>query len=143
MHEWALADAVVAAAVRRPAGGDSRPVTVLVGELQAIDREIFEFALASLAAEAGLAPGSFVLRTQPAEFRCRACGRRWGLGAESGLTDEQREAIHFLPESAHAFVRCPGCGGVDFGVEQGRGVTIAENPRGDGGPDEGGRGDGP
>ncbi len=112
--------------VRRP--GNARPVAVLVGELQAIDREIFEFALASLAAEAGLPADSFVVRAEPAQFRCRACGRRWGLGAESGLTDEQREAIHFLPESAHAFVRCPGCGSVDFEVERGRGVAIAEEP---------------
>jgi hydrogenase nickel incorporation protein HypA/HybF len=129
MHEWALADAVVAAAAKRGEGRDRsslRPVTVLVGELQAIDREIFAFALRSLAAGASLPEGHFRLQTEPAVFLCRACGRRWGLDEESALTAEQREAIHFLPESAHAFVRCPGCGSVDFGVEKGRGVSIAE-----------------
>lgn len=128
MHEWALADAVVRASANRPGAGAGRPVTVLVGELQAMDREIFDFALATLAAEAGLAPGSFLVRAEPAAFRCRACGRAWGLADQAGLTPGQREAIHFLPESAHAFVRCPGCGSVDFGVEKGRGVSIEEGP---------------
>jgi hydrogenase nickel incorporation protein HypA/HybF len=129
MHEWALADAVIAAAQER-FGGKERlgpgSVTVLVGELQAIDREIFAFALDSLLAESALPAGVFRLETQPATFLCRPCGRRWELAEEAGLTSEQREAIHFLPESAHAFVRCPACGSADFSVEKGRGVSIAE-----------------
>lgn len=129
MHEWALAEAVIAAAEKRFEPSDGRSpgsVVVMVGELQAIDREIFAFALDSLLAESSLPPGLFRMETEPAEFLCRACGARWGLAQAAGLTAEQREAIHFLPESAHAFVRCPGCGSIDFGVEKGRGVSIAE-----------------
>ena len=40
------------------------------------------------------------------------------------MTEETREAIHFLPEAAHAFVRCPSCGSPDFAVSKGRGVSI-------------------
>jgi hydrogenase nickel incorporation protein HypA/HybF len=128
MHEWALAEAVIAAAQKRVKPGEERSpgsVTVLIGELQAIDREIFSFALESMLPGSALPADLFRMETEPAEFLCRACGRMWGL-AEAGLTAEEREAIHFLPESAHAFVRCPGCGSVDFGVEKGRGVSIVE-----------------
>ena len=131
MHEWALADAVVAAA--RAAGVNTagpRTVTVRVGELQAIDREIFAFALRSLATEAAFPEEHFRLETEPAQFLCRACGRGWGLAEDPALTAEEHEAIHFLPESVHAFVRCPGCGSVDFSVEKGRGVSIVEEPSG-------------
>ena len=38
--------------------------------------------------------------------------------------EQEREAIHFLPESAHAYLRCPGCGGPDFVLAAGRGVSI-------------------
>ncbi len=129
MHEWALAEAVIAAAEKRFAAtvGRSRgSVTVLIGELQAIDREIFAFALDTLLAGSALPAGLFRMETEPARFLCRACGRGWGLAEEGDLTAEQREAIHFLPESAHAFLRCPGCGSIDFGVEKGRGVSIVE-----------------
>ena len=129
MHEWALAEAVIATVEKRVEPREGRSpgsVTVLIGELQAIDREIFAFALESLLAGSALPTGLFRMETEPAEFLCRACGRRWGLAEEAGLTAEQREAIHFLPESAHAFVRCPACGSMDFGVEKGRGVSIVE-----------------
>ncbi|MCX7038523.1 MAG: hydrogenase nickel incorporation protein HypA [Spirochaetes bacterium] len=129
MHEWALAEAVIATVEKRVEPREGRSpgsVTVLIGELQAIDREIFAFALESLLAGSALPAGLFRMETEPAEFLCRACGRRWGLAEEAGLTVEQREAIHFLPESAHAFVRCPACGSMDFGVEKGRGVSIVE-----------------
>ena len=129
MHEWALADAVVATAARQAEGRDpSVPlrVTVLIGELQAIDRDIFSFALRTLAGECSLPADFFRLQTEPAAFRCRACARQWGLDGQAGLTDEEREAIHFLPESAHAFLRCPACGSLDFAVEKGRGVRLEE-----------------
>jgi hydrogenase nickel incorporation protein HypA/HybF len=132
MHEWALADAVVAAAAKAAegkAGARLPPVTVLIGELQAINREIFAFALRTLSGESSQPPRDFLLETEPAAFRCRACATAWGLGGDAGLTEEEREAIHFLPESAHAFLRCPSCGSVDFAVESGRGVRLAETGR--------------
>jgi hydrogenase nickel incorporation protein HypA/HybF len=126
MHEWALAEAVLEAAASAAGPGSRlRSVTVRIGELQSIDREIFSFALAESARDGALAGASFIMETEPASFRCRGCGRGWLL-AEAGADGEQtREAIHFLPESAHAFLRCPSCGGPDFTVETGRGVTIA------------------
>jgi hydrogenase nickel incorporation protein HypA/HybF len=129
MHEWALADAVVAAASSALAGRDPsflRTVTVRVGELQAIDHEILQFALSSLAEEFRFADAVFILETEPAVLLCAGCGREWGLAETQGLTADMREAIHFLPEAAHAFVRCPGCGSPDYRVQEGRGVSIKE-----------------
>lgn len=127
MHEWALADAIVeatgAALGARPASC-LKSVTVLMGELQAIDREIFRFALSTIVQEKAFNGAHFVLETEPAEFQCRACSHSWGLGEAGSMTDETREAIHFLPEAAHAFVRCPSCGSPDFVVSKGRGVSI-------------------
>lgn len=128
MHEWALADAVIEATSSALAGRDPsclRAVTVTVGELQAIDHEIFTFALTMLLKERPFRTAVYHLETEPAGFRCGACEREWALAETHGLTDETREAIHFLPEAAHAFVRCPSCGSPDYRVLKGRGVSIA------------------
>jgi len=128
MHEWALADAVVEAAAA--ALGDRDPsclrgVTVLLGELQAIDQEIFTFALETILADKHFPAGIFRLETENAVFGCQSCGKEWDLDAAADLGPEQREAIHFLPESAHAFLRCPSCGSPDYRLQKGRGVSIS------------------
>jgi hydrogenase nickel incorporation protein HypA/HybF len=127
MHEWALAEAVVATVqkIRRENGG--RPVlsvSLRLGELQNVDPEAFRAGLD--AALGGLPYGAeiFHFSTEPAAFRCRACGRLWPLAESPGIGEEEREAIHFLPESAYAYLRCPGCGSPDFGLAAGRGVSI-------------------
>ena len=127
MHEWALADAVVSSVLDAVPGRDGRrvrSVRLLIGELQAVDREIFLFGLATLLEPCGISVDRFVIETRKAELSCGPCGNRWVLGEDPGLSDEHREAIHFLPEAAHAFVRCPRCGSADFSVVEGRGVSI-------------------
>lgn len=130
MHEWALAEAVVSTAVRiaeRDGLPRIREIEVQIGELQQIERDVFEFALRHV-----LVPGdplwsevSFVIQTEPAELRCRACDHEWPLGDSlATLPEEQREAIHFLPEMVHVYVTCPHCGSPDFEVVRGRGVSL-------------------
>jgi hydrogenase nickel incorporation protein HypA/HybF len=127
MHEWALADSVIEATSsalgERPPSA-LRSVTVVIGELQAIDREIFDFALKTLLQDRSFAAAEFRLVTEPATFRCTSCAAEWGLDDARALTDEAREAIHFLPEVGHAFIRCPSCGSPDYRVQKGRGVYI-------------------
>ncbi len=126
MHEWALADAVVTSVTEALGGrppGALRGVVIVVGELQAVDMEVFRFGLESIMEQSGLDPKAASVKIQPAELACRACGKRWSL-EDPAVDAEQREAIHFLPEAAHAFLRCPSCGSVDFSVEKGRGVHI-------------------
>jgi len=127
MHEWALAEAVIEATAGALGGRDPsclRGVTVLLGELQAIDREIFTFALETLLQERPFRAASYTLQTEPARFRCTTCERDWTLAECASLEGDAREAIHFLPETAHAFVRCPSCGSPDYRVQAGRGVRI-------------------
>jgi hydrogenase nickel incorporation protein HypA/HybF len=124
MHEWALAEATVEA-VRSSAGGRRvLGVRLAFGELQQVDRDLFAAAVADLAPAAGIEAAVFTVDGEPARFACRACGRPWALAEAQGLSEDDREAVHLLPEAAHAYLRCPGCGSPDFDVVAGRGVTI-------------------
>jgi hydrogenase nickel incorporation protein HypA/HybF len=122
MHEWALAEAVLDSVREHSAGRRVTRVVLRFGELQQIDREIFDFALRELGGELGGA--RFEIGIEPALFACGACGASWSLDERAGLDAHQKEAIHFLPEAARVYLRCPKCGSPDFSVEQGRGVTI-------------------
>ncbi len=129
MHEFALADAVVKAARRaaREAGIDRvEAISVRVGELQQIDPDLFEFSLTRVlpGGDPTLEGVRFVVEREPVVFGCRVCERRFGTADLPGVDAEGGEAVHFLPELAHAFVRCPGCGSPDFDILAGRGVTL-------------------
>lgn len=143
MHEFALADAVVKAAARaaREAGIDRvERIVVRVGELQQIERELFEFSLTQVlpAADPVLAGVRFEVETEPVVFHCRVCERRFGTAdLGEGSDPDSAEAVHFLPELAHAFVRCPGCGSPDFDIVAGRGVTLEKVEGRGGGPPAG------
>jgi hydrogenase nickel incorporation protein HypA/HybF len=97
-----------------------------MGELQAIEQEIFDVALKTLLEEKPFRQAEFVVEKEAASFQCRACSGTWDLAGVADLSDESREAIHFLPEAAHAFISCPSCGSPDFTLLRGRGVSIKE-----------------
>jgi hydrogenase nickel incorporation protein HypA/HybF len=127
MHEWALAEAVVSSVERLYEDNGARKVLavdVLVGELQHIDMEVFRLGLDSLLDGRPFGPEVFQFHTEKASFRCRSCKREWTLEQHTELSEEEREAIHFLPEAAHVYMRCPSCGSPDFVPEKGRGVRI-------------------
>jgi hydrogenase nickel incorporation protein HypA/HybF len=127
MHEWALAESVIKTAVEKAAAEKLKKLTetgVLFGELQAIDREIFSFALEELRAQFPAARACrFKISTEPAAFRCKACSNEFPL---KGLkkTKDEAEFIHFVPEMAHTFLKCPKCKSPDFEIARGRGVSL-------------------
>ena len=126
MHEWALAEGVISTATRFAEENDLTEVTevvVMVGELQQVEHEVLQFAFEQLKTPL-FKNAEFVLKTQPAKFRCRNCGHEWGFTAE-GMTEEVSEAIHFVPEMAHVYIKCCQCGSPDFEVTEGRGVWLA------------------
>ncbi len=130
MHELALAEAVLRTAeALATKDGFHRVSKVIVrlGALQSIRPATFEHCLTQLSADAGagLAEAEFALETDAAAFVCRRCDRRFGLFETPALDDDEKEAVHFLPELVHAFVRCPDCNSADYDVVAGRGVTIA------------------
>jgi hydrogenase nickel incorporation protein HypA/HybF len=125
MHEWALAEAVVAAAsevAEKEHLKEVAEVRIKVGELQHIDSEIFRFALEQLKT-AKLKKAKFTLEAAKALLQCRSCNNKWFFSEEK-LDPNMVEAIHFVPEIAHTYVKCPRCGSPDFEVVEGRGVWL-------------------
>jgi len=126
MHEWALAEGVVSTAVKiaRAEGlSEITEVVVKIGELQQVVHDVLNFALEQLR-KPMMKDARFVLETIPARLRCRVCGEEWRFSPEE-LSEEVSEAIHFVPEVAHVYIKCPGCGSPDFEVVEGRGVILA------------------
>ncbi|MHC4548882.1 MAG: hydrogenase nickel incorporation protein HypA [Planctomycetota bacterium] len=129
MHEFALAEAVLTSALDAAEKEKLSRITAIrvrIGELQRIKQDIFEFALKEVmpASEPRLAETEITLEIEPARFRCRACERRFALADVGEQGADEAEAIHFIPELAHAFLRCPDCRSPDFEVAEGRGVVI-------------------
>ena len=126
MHEWALAEGVITTATRFAEENGITEVTevvVVVGELQQVEHEVLEFAFENLKTPL-FKNARFILESQPARFKCRNCGNEWGFTSE-GMTEEVSEAIHFVPEMAHVYIKCSECGSPDFEVKEGRGVWLA------------------
>ncbi len=126
MHEWALAEGVISAATKvaeKEGLEEVTEVTVRIGELQQVEHEVLEFALDRLRTSI-MKNTRFVLESIPAKLRCRVCGEQWLFSPES-LGEEVSEAIHFVPEMAHVYLKCSKCGSPDFEVVEGRGVWLA------------------
>ena len=130
MHELALADAVMKAALRAAAdAGMDRidKLVIKVGELQQIEKDLFEFSLTSVlsAQDDRIADAEFDVTEERVCFGCNACGHEYDRqeAALDGGGDDG-EAIHFIPELSHAFARCPSCGSPDFEILAWRGITL-------------------
>jgi len=125
MHEWALAETVIAAASQIAEKEGLKEVTEVklrAGELQQIERDILEFALSQLK-PAKFKNAKFRIEVVKAELKCRVCGHRWFFKKEK-LNANTAEAIHFLPEVAHVYMKCSKCSSPDFEILQGRGVWL-------------------
>jgi hydrogenase nickel incorporation protein HypA/HybF len=130
MHEWALAEAVITAAqqiAEKEKLKEIKEVTIKVGELQQVERDIFCFALSQLK-PSSFKNAEFHISMAKATLKCRVCGNTW-LFRQNKLDDETAEAIHFVPEVAHAYIKCPKCSSPDFEISEGRGVWL-ENIKG-------------
>ena len=126
MHEWALAEGVISTAARFAEDNGLTKVTevvIMIGELQQVEHDILEFAFEQLKTPL-FEDAKFVLKAQPAKFKCRNCGNEWDFEAQ-GLSEDVSEAIHFVPEMAHVYIKCTECGSPDFEVNEGRGVWLA------------------
>jgi hydrogenase nickel incorporation protein HypA/HybF len=130
MHEWALAEAVITAAqqiAEKEKLREIRGVTIKIGELQQVEKDILRFALSQLK-PANFKNATFHISKAKTTLKCRVCGNIW-LFSKTKLNEETAEAIHFVPEVAHAYIKCPKCGSPDFEIAEGRGVWL-ENIKG-------------
>jgi len=69
----------------------------------------------------GLKNTRITLESAQVLLNCRVCGESWD---PKGVKDDEKESIHFIPEVAHAYLRCPKCKSPDFKIVQGRGVYV-------------------
>src|SRR4030067_900468 len=130
MHEWALAEAIIATASEIAVKEKLKRVSeinIKVGELQQLEREILQFALSQLK-PVNFTSTRFRITKAKTTLKCRNCGKTW-LFEKNKLEETTAEAIHFVPEVAHSYIRCPKCGSPDFEITKGRGIWI-ENIKG-------------
>ncbi|MCX8171694.1 MAG: hydrogenase nickel incorporation protein HypA [Candidatus Bathyarchaeota archaeon] len=126
MHEWALAEAIISTVsqvAEKEGLREVNEVHLKVGELQQVNREILEFALREMKS-GKLANAKFIIRESRATFKCRVCSHKWFL-KNIEASEEVMESIHFIPEVAYAYIRCPKCGSPDFSLSGGRGVWVS------------------
>lgn len=131
MHEWALAEAVIIAATQLAEKANLKKiteVTIKIGEIQQIDRPIFRFALTQLKPDI-LKNAKFKMIKAKAKLKCNKCQNIWLFGKQK-IDKNTKEAIHFVPEVAHTYIKCPKCSSPDFEIIEGRGIWL-ENIKGE------------
>ncbi|MCX5813932.1 MAG: hydrogenase nickel incorporation protein HypA [Proteobacteria bacterium] len=130
MHEWALAESVICTIsdeINKNKLNRISRVMIKIGELQQIDIDIFRFALENVLESYELAvdKACIALETEPGTLKCNVCENEWSFEENiKRMQEDESEAIHFIPEIAHAYMRCPACGSPDFKIRKGRGVWI-------------------
>lgn len=130
MHEWALAEAVITSAAetaRQQKMSVVEEIVLNIGELQSIDAEMFASLVQNQLSQAEplLQDAQIRVVRGVAAFECQACKKEFSE-QDAKVGEEEREAIHFVPEMAHVYMRCPACGSPDFSIVRGRGVFIQE-----------------
>lgn len=133
MHEWALAESILAASVEAAEKEKIKKITkitVQLGELQQINKEIFQQALDDIKKvhkNKLLEDATIKINTEKTELRCKKCGHTWKFSdIKDKLNPDESEAIHFIPEVAFVHSRCPKCNSPDFEITKGRGVSITQ-----------------
>ena len=130
MHEWALAEAILASSkelAEKEKLKEVTEVTIRIGELQQVEASILRFAISQM--KNGIFSNTkFRILKSKSTLKCRVCGTTWQFSVRK-MDKETAEAIHFVPEVAHAYVKCRKCGSPDFEMVSGRGVWL-ENVRG-------------
>jgi hydrogenase nickel incorporation protein HypA/HybF len=130
MHEWALAEAILTSAkeiAEKEKLKEVTEVTIKVGELQQVESDILRFALSQMKPEIFRNAKFHILKAKTT-LKCRVCGTTWQFNTKK-LDKNTAEAIHFVPEVAHSYIKCPKCGSPDFEIVSGRGVWL-ENIKG-------------
>ena len=127
MHEWALAEAILASArqiAEQEHLSSVSEVTIRVGELQQVEPPILRFALKQMS-EGIFKSAKFRILKAKSTLKCRVCGTTWDYNSKK-LDKATAEAIHFVPEVAHTYIKCPKCGSPDFEIASGRGVWLED-----------------
>ena len=125
MHEWALAEAILTSAkelAEKEKLREVTEVTIRIGELQQVEPSILRFALSEMKRDI-FEKAKFRILKAKTTLKCRVCGTTWQFNIKK-LDEQTAEAIHFVPEVAHTYIKCPKCGSRDFEILNGRGVWL-------------------
>ena len=125
MHEWALAEAILTSAeelAEKEKLREVTKVTIRIGELQQVEPSILRFALSEMKRDI-FEKAKFRILKAKTTLKCRVCGTTWQFNIKK-LDEQTAEAIHFVPEVAHTYIKCPKCGSRDFEILNGRGVWL-------------------
>jgi len=131
MHEWALAESILVAAVEAAEKEKLKKITeikIAIGELQQIEQDVFEFALDEIIKDQDqLKDVKITIETEESTLKCNNCDNTWKFSdMKKKLSEDESEAIHFIPEVTFVHKRCPKCGSPDFEITTGRGVSITQ-----------------
>ena len=129
MHEWALAEAViysVSGFAKKKEMKKVREIEIVLGEMQNIDKDIFRLAINDISKMQGSLFSVFrvKIRSEKTVLKCMSCGNEWAFSFKNSIPKDDMEAIHFIPEVSHVYMKCPKCGSRDFEIVRGRGVRI-------------------
>ena len=130
MHEWALGEAILTSAkevAEREKLKEVTEVIIRVGELQQVEADILRFAISQMKPPIFKNTKFRILKAKTT-IKCRVCETTWQFNLKK-LDKNTAEAIHFVPEVAHSYIKCPKCGSPDFEIVNGRGVWL-ENIKG-------------
>jgi hydrogenase nickel incorporation protein HypA/HybF len=125
MHEWALAEAILASAKQIAEQENLKEVTevtINIGELQQVEPPILRFALNQMKTDLFKKAKFHILKIN-STLKCRVCTTKWQFNLKK-LDKATAEAIHFVPEASHSFIKCPKCCSPDFEIIDGRGVWL-------------------
>ena len=131
MHEWALAESILTAAVEaadKEGMKKIQEINIEIGELQQIAMEAFNLALDEIIKQQDkkLKGVKIKIKTQKSTLLCNNCGHEWEFrDLKKKINEDEGEAIHFIPEVAFVHSRCPKCKSPDFNISKGRGVSIS------------------
>jgi len=129
MHEWALAESILVAAIEAAEKQKMKKISeieISIGELQQIAMDAFNLALDELVKDQDdLKDVKINITTEKSTLVCNSCGNEWSFSdMKKKINDDEGESIHFIPEVAFVHSRCPKCSSPDFQISKGRGVSI-------------------
>jgi hydrogenase nickel incorporation protein HypA/HybF len=130
MHEWALAESIIATAINAAKKEKIKKITEInieIGELQQIKKEVFNFVLDEIVKlyKDNFKDVSINIKIDKTRLQCKHCNHEFTFkDIKNDLNDDTFEAIHFIPEVAFVHTRCPKCHSPDFDILKGRGVAL-------------------
>lgn len=129
MHEWALAELVkekIELVSKKENFTVLNRIKIRLGALQNINKDIFIESLKTLFCEENknlFKEVDIEVEEEQAVFRCNKCNREWSYPLHE-VSDRDRENMHFFPELASIYIKCPFCLSIDFEVIKGRSFVI-------------------